>query len=258
MQQAVLRYFPDSVVTYKYTNRTAATLFSRACFEMFQESVDGTPWSCAIIEPPTNDQASAGFPNVILTPEEKAWLAETCPVFSSEYLDYLEGFRYEASQVRIRYKPTPDDPNWGSLDIETVGPWRDSIMWEVPLLAALSEAYFQTVDTDWNYDGQVAQAYAKGRKLIEGGCLFNEFGTRRRRSLHAHDLVVEGLVQAQKEFGASKGAGKLLGTSNVRYRDQHGSDNLMFAQVYLARKHGLRPTGTVAQCVSQLPNSLSR
>jgi nicotinate phosphoribosyltransferase len=56
-------------------------------------------------------------------------------------------------------------------------------------------------------------AYEKGTKLIEAGCAFSEYGTRRRRSYHVHDLVVGQLVRAEKDH---PGKGKLLGTSNVR------------------------------------------
>ena len=56
------------------------------------------------------------------------------------------------------------------------------------------------------------RAYEKGTKLLEAGCPFSEFGTRRRRSYHSHDLVVGQLVRAEKDH---PGRGKLLGTSNV-------------------------------------------
>ena len=56
------------------------------------------------------------------------------------------------------------------------------------------------------------QAYAKGEELIKSGCAFSEFGTRRRRSFHAHDIVIRGLVRAARDF---PGPGKLTGTSNV-------------------------------------------
>ena len=56
------------------------------------------------------------------------------------------------------------------------------------------------------------QAYEKARTLLDAGCVFSEFGTRRRRSYHTQDLVVGVLVRANKE---TNGGGKLLGTSNV-------------------------------------------
>jgi nicotinate phosphoribosyltransferase len=56
------------------------------------------------------------------------------------------------------------------------------------------------------------RAYEKGTKLLEAGCVFSEYGTRRRRSYHTHDLIVSQLVRAQKD---RPGKGKLNGTSNV-------------------------------------------
>ena len=56
-------------------------------------------------------------------------------------------------------------------------------------------------------------AYGKGRALLEAGCTFSEFGTRRRRSYHTQDLVVRALAQA---FRDAPGKGRFSGTSNVR------------------------------------------
>lgn len=55
--------------------------------------------------------------------------------------------------------------------------------------------------------------YSKARRLLEANCAFSEFGTRRRRSFHAQDVVVQALLDASK---AIHGSGGLLGTSNVR------------------------------------------
>lgn len=45
---------------------------------------------------------------------------------------------------------------------------------------------------------------------------FSEFGTRRRRSFKAHDVVLQGLIQGQKEWREKGGQGVgLAGTSNV-------------------------------------------
>ena len=106
-------------------------------------------------------------------------------------------------------------------------------MWEVPLMACLSELYFTVVNTDWDYAGQpgkssiqtmslnlicgrAEEAYAKGKILAESDCIISEFGTRRRRSYRIQDLVVGELIKAYKNTPSSRG--RLAGTSNVRQR----------------------------------------
>ncbi|ESK98267.1 nicotinate phosphoribosyltransferase [Moniliophthora roreri MCA 2997] len=159
-----------------------------------------------------------------LTPDERTWLAETCPFLTQDYLDYLQNYRFKPEQVDIQF--TPADVR-GHIDITATGSWDETILWEVPLMACLSETYFAIDDQDWNYDGQEEMAFRKGKILIEAGCAFNEFGTRRRRSYHNQDIVVKGVAEAAQKV---KGEGKLLGTSNV----------------HLAQRYGLIPVGTVA------------
>lgn len=97
-------------------------------------------------------------------------------------------------------------------------------------MATLSEIYYLFVDKDWTYDGQAGMdrlqcvgwltdahtlpelAYEKGAKLLEAGCVFSEFGTRRRRSYDAQDVVLDQLIRAEKDH---PGTGKLSATSNV-------------------------------------------
>lgn len=105
-------------------------------------------------------------------------------------------------------------------------------------MAIISEVYFTCIDTRWNMRGQRALAKGKGRKLVEAGIKYSEFGTRRRRSYAIHRMVLEGLLQGEKEAlesastgsSSSSSLGKLTGTSNVH-----------FAHVF-----GLNPVGTVA------------
>lgn len=50
--------------------------------------------------------------------------------------------------------PVTADNLLGHVEIEVFGPWVETILWEVPLMATLSETFFQSVVTDWNYDNQ--------------------------------------------------------------------------------------------------------
>ena len=221
----------------------------------------------------THNDCSVGFGQIRLTPEERKWLSETCPYFRPEYLTYLSQYRFKPEQVRItfhpkdpsapvsRYQPPPHPEGvpgrneLGKIQIEATGPWHETILWEVPLMATLSELFFTTVDTDWSYDGQegafpfvrdnadayrrpTENAYAKARTYLENGCVFSEFGTRRRRSYHIQDLVMRTLIRAHNDYLKDEAPkkpeferGKLMGTSNVHF----------------AQKHSVAPIGTIAQ-----------
>ena len=93
--------------------------------------------------------------DIKLKTEERSWLEQTCPYFTKEYLDFLSSFRLNPSeQVITSFIPSESDENIGQIVIDIQGKWSETILYEVPLMAALSEAYFRTVDTDWTYDGQ--------------------------------------------------------------------------------------------------------
>lgn len=114
--------------------------------------------------------------------------------------------------------------------MQTVGLWLETILYETPLLALTSEAYFKFCDPDWTYNGQVERAKEKGLTLMKNGCLVSEFGTRRRRDYKTQEEVLKGLTQAQKEGSAKSYKGKITGTSNVHF----------------AMRFGIPPIGTVA------------
>lgn len=176
----------------------------------------------------------AELEQLAVTSEELDFLRTHCAYLNDQYLHFLSTFRLKPSrQLKLSFRATHDtgsDDDRGDFHIHTEGLWLDTILYEIPLLALVSEAYFKFVETDWTHDGQVEQAYHKGRALLEGGCIFSEFGSRRRRDYHTQDLVLQGLRQAAEEGAAAGWTGKLSGTSNVHF----------------AMKHDLVPIGTVA------------
>lgn len=102
------------------------------------------------------------FSTLSLTPEERTWLQNTCPYFKPSYLDYLAAYRFKPSQVQVTFVPRAPDSNEGRIEIEASGPWAEAILWEVPLMATLSEIYYTTVDKDWDYEGQAGASNVQG------------------------------------------------------------------------------------------------
>jgi nicotinate phosphoribosyltransferase len=92
------------------------------------------------------------------TEAELQWLKQTCPYFKPYYLEYLSTYKFKPEQVHISFNPVSDDGEFGHVDIEAVGPWVETIMWEVPLMACLSEIYFCFVTKDWTYEGQAGMS----------------------------------------------------------------------------------------------------
>ncbi|KAH7884584.1 Quinolinate phosphoribosyl transferase [Phlebopus sp. FC_14] len=217
MQQAVWKNdaLRDKKTVYKFTHRDKDVFFPRTCIDEFRKSIER-------------------FRDVALTSEEREWLSKTCPYFHTDYLDYLQGFRFKPEQVSIKFTPVSDDGERGNVDIKAIGPWVEAILWEVPMMACLSELYFMIGDTDWDYYGQKEEAFGKALDLLEAGCTFSEFGTRRRRSYHTQDLVIASIIDASKSYTLSAAGkdkrGKLAGTSNL----------------YFAKKYNIRPVGTIA------------
>ncbi|POY74549.1 hypothetical protein BMF94_2310 [Rhodotorula taiwanensis] len=216
MQNALLQYYPDVLVKYRFTNR-GGTRFTRGMFE-----------ACQI--------AIKHLETLKLTSDERAFLERRCPYLPAAYLDFLASYRFRPDeQVKFEFVSTGKDDQgieWGSFELEIKGKWVETILYEVPLMSIISEAYFTHVDKAWDYIGQFEQARQKGHRLFEAGCVLSEFGSRRRRTYKAHDIVMRGLIKANEECGNGKAGqgGKLAGTSNLHF----------------AHKYDLVPIGTIA------------
>lgn len=172
--------------------------------------------------------------HIRVTPAEIEFLKTHCPYLNSAYLRYLSTFRLKPKeQIDITFTPINDtgaDSDVGDVSMLIHGLWVETILYEIPVLAVTSEAYFKWCDRDWDYHQQEEKAYRKGCTLLEHKCSFSEFGSRRRRDYHTQDMVMKGLCRAAKKGREVGWKGKLSGTSNV----------------HLAMKYGVEPIGTVA------------
>ena len=148
-----------------------------------------------------------------LTQKEYEWLRENCPFLKRAYLDYLRGYRFDPSEVII-------DSSLGSLQITIRGPWYRTILWEVPLMAMISELYFKMKglipDDEWK-----TRCMEKALDLGENNAATACFATRRRFSYGVQDAEVLIMKNNCRSF---------VGASNVHF----------------AMKHGLKPIGTHA------------
>ncbi|KAI9276693.1 nicotinate phosphoribosyltransferase [Phascolomyces articulosus] len=204
MQYAVLQHYKDAQAVFQFTNRDKDLQLNAAAVSWLDKQI--------------KDMA-----NLELTVDERNYIA-SFDYFDESYADYLQKFRYRPDE-QVKYK---FDPESREFELEVTGVWHETILYEVPLLALISEAYFKFVDRDWNHDGQYEKAVEKGVQLLENGCKFSEFGTRRRRDFKTHDIVMHGLKDAAAK--AQNATGLFSGTSNV----------------YLAKKYDTNAIGTVA------------
>jgi len=166
--------------------------------------------------------------------------------FKEDELEYLNNITWiKGSYVDFLrlWKPRFEDFSFGTdapcgLTIETKGTWLNTSMYEIPTLAIVNEVYFRMAyDYTELMDSFKERLEAKIAGIIDGTYelgAFSEFGLRRRLSGEAQELAVDSLAKAKLPAGNI-----FVGTSNV----------------YLAKKLGLKPIGTMAHewimCVGQ-------
>lgn len=165
----------------------------------------------------------AALEEVVITDEEVDFMRRKCYFIPDWFYRYLRGYRFSRHWV----KAWQDEE--GYLHIEFEGDWSDTILLEVKVLAIISELYYiMTGQTDkLDYEVCYKKSYAKAERLLDAGCIYSDFGTRRRASLEAEDTVVRAMKDCQN---SREWPGRFVGTSNV----------------YLAMKHDLLPVGTMA------------
>ncbi len=189
---AIQRLYPRAWVRYDFINR-GKTEFPDGFAERLKQEVES-------------------MANLCMTREEKRFITRRCYYFDPVFIDFLEGYRYDPSEVTITQEG-------GKLDISVEGYWYRTVLWEVPLMAIVSELYFRIT-------GAVPQlieekAIEKANRLNEMKADYSDFGTRRRFSFDVHDKVIGCFKQYSTEY--------FKGTSNV----------------FLAMKYDTIPIGTM-------------
>lgn len=215
MGQAIYHQFSDYKTTWSFKCRNKDVHFTEEMVEEIRQQIKA-------------------YCSLRFTEEELAYL-NAVKWMKGSYVDFLRLWQPRFADFEIT-----TDAECG-LAIETKGTWLNTSMYEIPTLAIVNEVYFRMA---YDYDTLLAsfrkrleekvnalKAEGAGEKYDIGS--FSEFGLRRRLSAEAQELAVKTLSENKYRDSI------FVGTSNV----------------YLAKKYGITPVGTMAHewimCVGQ-------
>lgn len=159
--------------------------------------------------------------SLALTDEEFNWCLANISYIPRCYFEWLRGFRFDSSLIRISLDGQKH------LHIEVSDYIYKVTLYEIPILATVSEVYYRMYgagNVDWDYiDSQLAR---KTEISNVNKLKFANFGMRRRYSHEVEDHVTEYLAR------------------NARYFI--GSSTVYFAMKYQSIRKDLKPIGTMA------------
>jgi nicotinate phosphoribosyltransferase len=216
MGQAIYHQFSDYKTTWTFKCRNKDVKFTHEMIEEIREQI-------------------RAFCSLRYTEDELEYL-DSIRWIKGSYIDFLRLWqpRYEDFTIL----ETTDEPC--GMKIETRGTWLNTSMYEIATLAIVNEVYFRM---QYSYEELIKdfklRLYDKIDSITTGDLnigTFSEFGLRRRLSGDAQEIAVKALKDAN--ISNYKGQ-NFVGTSNV----------------YLAKKYGVTPVGTMAHewimCVGQ-------
>ena len=200
MMQVVLHHFPGAQVEYRFKCRNP--------------DVDLTPYVDEI------RHEIRGLCALRFSAGELDYL-RSLRFMKSDYVDLLGLFQLDERFIDV----SPRSDSSTEIDITIKGPWLHTILFEVPVLAIVSEVYYrnQVKSPDFGEGRRrLAAKIAQANEVKDSAFRIADYGTRRRFSRSWHEEVI-GTLKA--------GLGpKFVGTSNVD----------------LAMREGLTPLGTMA------------
>jgi nicotinate phosphoribosyltransferase len=200
MMQVVLHHFPAAQVEYRFKCRNGG--------------VDLTPYVSEI------RREIADLCTLRFTRRELDYL-RSWRFFKSDYVDLLGLFQLDERFIHV--SPLAGRP--GEIDITIKGPWLHTIMFEVPVLAIVSEVYNRNVHPQPDLaegERRLARKIEQLNAVPDPAFRIADYGTRRRFSRDWQRRVV-----AELHAGIGQ---KFVGTSNVQF----------------ALEQGLTPLGTMA------------
>ncbi len=200
MMQVVLHHFPGAQVEYVFKCRT--------------EGVDLAPHAEAI------RADIADLCRMRFREDELAYL-RGLRFMKSDFVDFLGLFHFNEKYIKLERTAQPP-----GLEISIRGPWLHTIMYEIPVLAIVSEVYFRRTqpEPDLAEGRRRLKAKIEQVRALDPEFTFriSDYGTRRRFSRAWHDELIGAFKREIPE--------RFAGTSNV----------------WLAMKHGVTPLGTMA------------
>lgn len=149
-----------------------------------------------------------------LSREEVSFLHQELPYLPPTYIDFLQGFRFNPEEVLI------EQDEAGHISIVAEGLLYRITLWETPILALVSELYFEMTGAKPDMAYAEEAIIQKAKRLREEQITFSMFGMRRRFSYDVEYRMTELLKEHAGEY--------LHGTSNV----------------YIAYRLGLKVSGT--------------
>jgi nicotinate phosphoribosyltransferase len=201
MMQVVLHHFPAAQVEYQFKCRTPEADL-RPCLDDIRAEI-------------------AHLCTLRFRDAELDYL-RSLRFMKSDFVDFLGLFQFNHKYVDLRRTPEAD----GGIDITIRGPWLHTILFEIPVLAIISETYFRRLHPAANLSEGRRRLKEKIDlvRTVEPALEFriSDFGTRRRFSLDWHAEVISMFKRAVPQYFA--------GTSNV----------------LLAMRAGVLPLGTMA------------
>ena len=213
-QYYILETYPRAEVEYSFYDRNG-TVYPKGFDKLLREQLDA-------------------MADVVVTDEEIRYMRDSCYFLPLWYFTFLKGYRFRPSEVSV------SQDEQGHLDIKVRGKWFSAIMWEMPILATISELMHILRGDVERYDAEEEEnrAREKARQIFGGGLVLGDMGTRRRFSFEHQDMVVRTLKET---FESRQWPGNFTGTSNV----------------YLAGKYGLKCLGTMSHQLISFEETVS-